>query len=58
MDDAMNDEAACGKGIAQPVAGHANVPLAPKLESGNMLVKERTFVARAEAAGLAVGAAR
>ena len=35
--------------------GHANVLLMPDLKAGNMLVKELTFVARAEAAGLAPG---
>ena len=38
------------------VAGQANVLIVPNVEAGNMLVKELTFVARAEAAGLVVGA--
>jgi phosphate butyryltransferase len=49
-------EAARTKGITSLVAGHANVLIAPNLESGNMLAKELTFVAHAEAAGLVVGA--
>jgi hypothetical protein len=52
----VNAKAARAKGIASHVAGHANVPIAPNLESGNMLAKGPTFVARAEAAGLAAGA--
>lgn len=56
MDNAIDVEAARTKGIASLVAGHANVLIVPNLESGNMLAKELTFVARAEAAGLVVGA--
>jgi len=57
MDNAIDIDAARTKGIASLVAGHANVLIAPNLESGNMLAKELTFVAHAEAAGLVVGAA-
>ena len=56
MDNAMDVAAARIKGIASAVAGHANVLIVPNLEAGNMLAKELTFVARAEAAGLVVGA--
>lgn len=56
MDNAMDVEAAKTKGIASLVAGRADVLIVPNLESGNMLAKELTFVARAEAAGLVVGA--
>jgi phosphate butyryltransferase len=56
MDNAIDVDAARTKGIASLVAGHANVLIAPNLESGNMLAKELTFVAHAEAAGLVVGA--
>jgi phosphate butyryltransferase len=56
MDNAMDMEAAKTKGIASLVAGRADVLVVPNLESGNMLAKELTFVARAEAAGLVVGA--
>ena len=42
-----------GSGV---VAGHAEVLIVPNLESGNMLAKELTFIAHAEAAGLVVGA--
>src|SRR5208282_6923571 len=57
MDNAIDVEAARTKGITSLVAGHANVLIVPNLEAGNMLAKELTFVARAEAAGLALGAA-
>ena len=56
MDNAMDVEAARTKGIASLVAGHANVLIVPNLEAGNILVKELSFVARAEAAGLVLGA--
>ena len=56
MDNAIDVEAAKTKGIASLVAGRADVLIVPNLEAGNMLAKELTFVARAEAAGLVVGA--
>ena len=56
MDNAIDVEAARTKGIVSLVAGQANVLIVPNLEAGNMLAKELTFVARAEAAGLVVGA--
>ncbi len=56
MDNAIDMEAARTKGIASLVAGQANVLIVPNIEAGNMLAKELTFVARAEAAGLVVGA--
>jgi phosphate butyryltransferase len=56
MDNAVDLEAAKGKGIHSLVAGHADVLVVPNLESGNMLAKELTFVARAEAAGVVMGA--
>lgn len=56
MDNAIDVEAARTKGISSLVAGHANILVVPNLEAGNMLAKELTFVARAEAAGLVIGA--
>ncbi|HKN28767.1 MAG TPA: bifunctional enoyl-CoA hydratase/phosphate acetyltransferase [Roseiarcus sp.] len=56
MDNAIDIDAARTKGITSLVAGRANVLIVPNLESGNMLAKELTFVARAEAAGLVLGA--
>ena len=56
MDNAIDIEAARTKGIASLVAVRANVLIVPNLEAGNMLAKELTFVARAEAAGLVLGA--
>ncbi|MFN4009227.1 MAG: bifunctional enoyl-CoA hydratase/phosphate acetyltransferase [Pannonibacter sp.] len=56
MDNAIDLQAARTKGITSLVAGHAEVLIVPNLESGNMLAKELTFIAHAEAAGLVIGA--
>ena len=56
MDNAIDADAARTKGIASLVAGQADILIAPNIEAGNMLAKELTFVARAEAAGLVLGA--
>ena len=56
MDNAINLEAARIKKIDSPVAGRANILLVPNLEAGNILVKQLTFLAGAEAAGLVLGA--
>ena len=56
MDNAVDVEAAKTKGIVSLVAGHADILIVPNLEAGNMLAKELSFVAHAEAAGLVLGA--
>ncbi len=56
MDNAINLEAARTKGIDSPVAGDADILIAPDLEAGNILAKQLTFLARADAAGLVLGA--
>jgi phosphate acetyltransferase len=56
LDNAINPEAAAIKKIVSPVAGRANVLLAPDLEAGNMLAKSLTFLAGADAAGIVLGA--
>lgn len=56
MDNAIDLGAARTKGIDSLVAGRAEVLIVPNLEAGNMLVKELTFLAQADAAGLVVGA--
>lgn len=56
MDNAVDIEAARTKGITSLVAGRAEVLIVPNIEAGNMLVKELTFIAHAEAAGLVMGA--
>jgi len=56
MDNAIDVEAARTKGITSLVAGRADVLVVPNLEAGNMLAKELTFIAHADAAGLVMGA--
>jgi phosphate acetyltransferase len=56
FDNAIDPEAARIKGIQSPVAGRAQILVVPNLESGNMLAKNLTFLARADAAGIVLGA--
>jgi phosphotransacetylase len=56
FDNAIDEEAAETKGIVSPVAGKADILIAPNLEAGNMLAKQLTFMANAEAAGIIIGA--
>src|SRR4051794_17153999 len=56
LDNAINEEAAKIKHIVSPVAGRANVLVVPDLEAGNMLAKSLSFLARAAAAGIVLGA--
>ncbi len=56
FDNAVDEEAARTKGIISPVAGKADILVVPDLEAGNMLAKQLTFMADAEAAGIIVGA--
>jgi phosphate acetyltransferase len=56
LDNAIDLEAAHTKKIDSPVAGRANVLLAPDLEAGNMLAKSLSFLAGADAAGIVLGA--
>ncbi len=56
LDNAISPEAARIKGIRSPVAGVAQVLVVPDLEAGNMLAKNLTFLANAEAAGIVLGA--
>jgi phosphate butyryltransferase len=56
MDNAIDLQAAATKGIKSLVAGRAEILVAPNMEAGNMLAKELTFLAHAEAAGLVMGA--
>ncbi len=56
LDNAIDMGAVRQKHIVSPVAGRANVLVVPDLISGNILAKTLSFMAHAEAAGIAVGA--
>ena len=56
FDNAIDPEAARIKGIDGPVAGHGQILVVPDLEAGNMLAKNLTFLAHADAAGVVLGA--
>jgi phosphate acetyltransferase len=56
FDNAISPEAARIKGIKSPVAGHAQILVVPDLEAGNMLAKNLTFLSKADAAGVVLGA--
>ena len=56
FDNAIDREAAQIKGIASEVAGRAQILVVPDLEAGNMLAKNLTFLLKADAAGIVLGA--
>jgi phosphate acetyltransferase len=56
LDNAISPEAAEIKGIRSEVAGRAQVLVVPDLEAGNMLAKNLSFLAGADAAGIVLGA--
>jgi phosphate acetyltransferase len=56
FDNAISPQAAEIKGIKSTVAGHAQILVVPDLEAGNMLAKNLTFLVKADAAGIVLGA--
>ena len=56
FDNAIDPEAARIKGVRSEVAGRAQILVVPNLEAGNMLAKNLIFLAKADAAGLVLGA--
>jgi phosphate acetyltransferase len=56
LDNAIDRNAAAIKHIVSPVAGDADILLVPDLEAGNMLAKELSSLANADAAGVVIGA--
>jgi phosphate acetyltransferase len=56
FDNAISKEAARTKGIHSEVAGDPDILLAPDLEAGNILAKQLSFLAKADSAGLVLGA--
>ena len=56
FDNAISEKAAQIKKINSPVAGRADILLVPDLEAGNILAKQLSYLANAEAAGIVLGA--
>lgn len=56
FDNAISAAAAKQKHIDSPVAGLVDILLVPDIEAGNMLAKQLTFLANADAAGVVLGA--
>ena len=56
FDNAISPAAALAKGIVSDVAGRAEILVAPDLESANMIAKQLIYLAKAESAGIALGA--
>jgi phosphate acetyltransferase len=56
FDNAIDVEAARIKGIKSEVAGRAQILLVPDLEAGNMLAKNLAYFAKADSAGIVLGA--
>ncbi|WP_407187735.1 phosphate acetyltransferase [Bradyrhizobium centrosematis] len=56
FDNAIDPEAARIKGIKSEVAGKAQILVVPDLEAGNMLAKNLAYFAKADGAGIVLGA--
>jgi phosphotransacetylase len=56
FDNAISAQAAQIKGISSSVAGDPDILLAPDLEAGNILAKQLSFLAKADSAGVVLGA--
>jgi len=56
FDNAISRDAAEIKHIKSEVCGEADILLVPDLEAGNMLVKELSYLADADSAGIVLGA--
>ena len=56
FDNAIDPQAARIKGIHSAVAGKAQILVVPDLEAGNMLAKNLIYLAKADSAGLVLGA--
>jgi phosphate acetyltransferase len=56
FDNAIDEDAARIKGIKSAVAGRAQILVVPDLEAGNMLAKNLAYLAKADGAGIVLGA--
>ena len=55
FDNAVSEAAAKTKKIDSPVAGRADILVAPDLEAGNMIAKQLQYLAGADSAGIVLG---
>ena len=58
LDNAVSEESAKIKGISSPVAGDADILVAPNIESANILYKSLAFLGGAKNGGVVIGARR
>ena len=58
LDNAVSEESARIKGISSPVAGDADILVAPNIESANILYKSLAFLGGAKNGGVVIGAKR
>lgn len=58
LDNAVSKESAKIKGIDSPIAGDADILVAPNIESANILYKSLAFLGEAKNGGVVVGAKR
>ncbi len=56
LDNALLDTAARAKGISSPVAGHADIMVAPSIEAGNILGKSVKYFGGSACAHVTIGA--
>lgn len=56
LDNAISEESARTKGIESPVAGKADILLAPNIDAGNMMAKAIVYFSKNDTAGLILGA--
>ncbi|HHT44574.1 MAG TPA: bifunctional enoyl-CoA hydratase/phosphate acetyltransferase [Fastidiosipila sp.] len=56
LDNALFPEMAKHKGMTDPLAGYADLLIAPDIEAGNLLYKSMSFLAGGQSAGLVIGA--
>jgi len=56
FDNAVSEKSVKIKGIVSDVAGKAEVLVVPDIEAGNMLAKQLEYLAKAEGAGIVLGA--
>ena len=56
LDIAVDAASARTKGVKSPVAGLADILIAPDIDAANMMYKELSFMSAAQAAGIVMGA--